>query len=413
MSHLNRSPFIFKTILTVAVTTAMMSSVHAATDKEEIQKLRQEVEALKSLIQQQHQVQQQQQVQLAEVKAQPAATAPLGLKTKAGTDVSLYGFVRGDANYIIQGADSDFNAVATTNGSTKDKLRATAKTTRLGLDFKTKTDGADVGGKVEVDFGGAGDVFRIRHAYVTLNNWLLGQTTSNFLSNHAPEMIDYATNLGGSTARVPQVRYQHKLAPSTNLFVAVERGDSRGDDVKYSVPNLTAKVTHLFNDSKGSTSVRAVLENHHTDAAQDDKFDYGIAAGVTYQVTKPLKITADASYLKGNSSYLYGSNDAYDVINNNIELNETIGVQVGATYKLTSQLRSTLGYGAIFADDGKAFAKANPTANENARQIWANLIYSPVVPVDLGIEYINGKRETFGGASFKDNRVGLMAKYNF
>ncbi len=38
---------------------------------------------------------------------------------------------------------------------------------------------------------------RIRHAYLTYNNWLFGQLDLNFLSNHAPEMIDFATNVGG------------------------------------------------------------------------------------------------------------------------------------------------------------------------------------------------------------------------
>ena len=41
--------------------------------------------------------------------------------------MNLYGFVRGDANYIIEGADGDFADVSKTNGKTQDKLRATAK----------------------------------------------------------------------------------------------------------------------------------------------------------------------------------------------------------------------------------------------------------------------------------------------
>ncbi len=63
-----------------------------------------------------------------------------------------------------------------------------------------------LGGKVEVDFAGSttdsNSALRIRHAYLTYNNWLFGQTTSNFLSNHAPEMIDFGTNVGGGTAFV-------------------------------------------------------------------------------------------------------------------------------------------------------------------------------------------------------------------
>lgn len=420
MSQLLNGQFMIKG-LAIAVTTFMVGTAHAAkTEQQQIQELRQEVEALKSLIQQQQQVQQQQQTQIAQVQqAKPAApvSALSSLKSKSGADVSIYGFVRGDANYIIDGADSDFNSThavgnATTK-STKDKLVATAKVTRLGLDFNTPVGDNKVGGKVEVDFAGASDNLRIRHAYLTLNNWLFGQTTSNFLSNHAPEMIDFATNIGGGTARVPQVRYNYKLAPATQLFVSAEEGNSSGTDITYRVPNLTAKVTQAYAEGKGSASARALVE-HYKATSGDDKTGWGVAAGTNYQVSEPLKVSADVSYVQGNSNYLYGNNSAYvHDANKNIEQNETIGVQVGATYKFSPQLRSTLAYGALFADDGTDFARLNTGANEKVQQAWINFIYSPVKPVDLGIEYLNGERKNFDDKKFSDDRVGFMARYSF
>lgn len=416
---LNSKSFVIKG-LALTVTALMMSGAHAATsDKEEIQKLRQEVEALKALVQEQRQVQQQQQVQLAEVKTQPQVTTPVSplasLKSKAGADVNLYGFVRGDANYIIEGADDDFHAVSKSTGEAKDKLRATAKTTRLGLDFTTPVGDAKVGGKVEVDFAGTNEALRIRHAYLTYNNWLFGQTTSNFLSSHAPEMIDFSTNIGGGIKRLPQVRYNYKLGPTTQLFVSAEEGDSSATDdkIKYRLPVLTAKVTQAYAEGKGSASARALVENYKSEKAGDDKTGWGIALGTDFKVADPLKLFADASYVVGDSSYLYGSNTAYTVVNDDIEQNEVIAVQVGGTYKILPNLRSTLAYGAHFADDGTDYAKANVTANEKVQQAWINFIYTPAKPIDLGVEYINGKRETFEGKSFKDNRVGLMAKYSF
>lgn len=416
---LNSKSFVIKG-LALTVTALMMSGAHAAaSDKEEIQKLRQEVEALKALVQEQRQVQQQHQVQLAEVKTQPQVTTPVSplasLKSKAGADVNLYGFVRGDANYIIEGADDDFNAVSKSTGETKDKLRATAKTTRLGLDFTTPVGDAKVGGKVEVDFAGTNEALRIRHAYLTYNNWLFGQTTSNFLSSHAPEMIDFSTNIGGGTKRLPQVRYNYKLGPTTQLFISAEEGDSSATDdkIKYRLPVLTAKVTQAYAEGKGSASARALVENYKSEKAGDDKTGWGIALGTDFKVADPLKLFADASYVVGDNSYLYGSNTAYTVVNNDIEQNEVIAVQVGGTYKILPNLRSTLAYGAHFADDGTDYAKANVTANEKVQQAWINFIYTPAKPIDLGVEYINGKRETFEGKSFKDNRVGLMAKYSF
>ena len=149
---LNKKPFIAQS-LALSVAALMMTTTHAATkEQQELAQIRPEVAELKALMQQQQQVQQQQAVQIQQVKAQPApvkAESPLSsFKSKSGADINFYGFVRGDANYIIEGADDDFNGVAKVSGSgandpasVKDKLRATAKTTRLGLDFNTHVGG--------------------------------------------------------------------------------------------------------------------------------------------------------------------------------------------------------------------------------------------------------------------------------
>lgn len=427
MIQLLNSKFMAKG-LALAVTAVMVSTAHAGkTEQQQIQDLRKEIDALRSLVQQQHQVQQQQQNQIEQVKAQPVqfVAAPkaksesslTGFKTKNGATVNLYGSIRGDANYIIEGGDDDFNKVSSSDGKTTDKLRATGKTTRLGLDFSSPVEGGKVGGKIEVDFASSdnskSENLRIRHAYLTYNDWLFGQTTSNFLSNHAPEMIDFGTNIGGGTARVPQVRYGFKLTPTTKLFVSAEEGNSSGTGIEYRLPTLTAKLTQGFADGKGSASARALVEQYKSTTADDDKTGWGVAAGVNYQVSDPLKVSADVSHVVGNSNYLYGSNSAYVLDANNIEQNEFNAVQVGATYKFSPKVRSTLAYGAQFADDGTDYAKLNASANEKVQQAWINLIYTPVAPIDLGVEYINGKRDTFEGNSYKDNRVGLMAKYSF
>lgn len=440
MGHLLNGKFIAQG-LALAVSAVMVTGAHAGkTEQEQIQQLRKEIESLKSMVQQQNQVQQQQQVQIAEVKAQPQVIAPstkpaspFSMKSKGGAEVNLYGFVRGDANYIIEGANDDFNDVAKVGGATgqvKDKLRATAKTTRLGLDFNTPVGDDKVGGKVEVDFAGNGanENLRIRHAYLTFNNWLFGQTTSNFLAGHAPEMIDFATNIGGGTTRIPQVRYNYKVAPNTSLSVALEEGNSSASqtnvdkdgkasvgtaDVRYRLPVLTAKVTQGYAEGNGNATGRVLVENYKDGGSRSDKTGWGVAVGTDFKLSEPLKVFADASYVVGNSNYLYGSNSAYYVVNGKVEQNEFAALQVGATYKVLPNLRTTLAYGAMQADDGTDYAKVNTGANETVQQGWVNVIYSPAKPIDLGVEYINGKRETFAGKSYKDNRVGLMAKYSF
>lgn len=407
--------------LAVAVTTLMMGTVaHAETqEQKEIKQLRQEVEALKALVTQQQQVQHNQAVQIEQVKAapQPSAAAPKALSTKSDTEVKLYGFVRGDANYIIEGSAGDFSDVAKTNGQTRDKLVATAKTTRLGLDFKTSVNGAEVGGKLESDFAGTNDSFRIRQAYLTYENWLIGQTQSNFLSNHAPFMIDFSTNVGGGTTRLPMVRYGFDLTPATQLFLAAEKPNSSAEDIKSSVPTLTAKLAHNFDDKKGNASARALVEVYKDEDVNKRKAGWGLAAGTTYQVLDPLKATLDVSYTKGVNGILYGTNanDAFvdDEGNRNIEQNEIWAVQTGLTYSILSNLKTSLGYGALFADKNSDYADLNEAANKEVQQAWLNLVYSPVKPLEFGIEYVNGERKTFNNEKFKDNRIGLMSKYSF
>lgn len=407
--------------LAVAVTTLMMGTVaHAETqEQKEIKQLRQEVEALKALVTQQQQVQHNQAVQIEQVKAapQPSAAAPKALSTKSDTEVKLYGFVRGDANYIIEGSAGDFSDVAKTNGQTRDKLVATAKTTRLGLDFKTSVNGAEVGGKLESDFAGTNDSFRIRQAYLTYENWLIGQTQSNFLSNHAPFMIDFSTNVGGGTTRLPMVRYGFDLTPATQLFLAVEKPNSSAEDIKSSVPTLTAKLAHNFDDKKGNASARALVEVYKDEDVNKRKAGWGLAAGTTYQVLDPLKATLDVSYTKGVNGILYGTNAnaafVDDEGNRNIEQNEIWAVQTGLTYSILSNLKTSLGYGALFADKDSDYADLNEAANKEVQQAWLNLVYSPVKPLEFGIEYVNGERKTFDNEKFKDNRIGLMSKYSF
>ncbi|MCO8090255.1 DcaP family trimeric outer membrane transporter [Acinetobacter pseudolwoffii] len=407
--------------LAVAVATLMLGTVaHAETqEQKEIKQLRQEIEALKTLVLQQQQVQQTQAVQIEQVKATPqqSAAAPKALSTKSDTEVKLYGFVRGDANYIIEGSSGDFSDVAKTNGQTNDKFVATAKTTRIGLDFKTNVEGAEIGGKLESDFAGTNDSFRVRQAYLTYENWLIGQTQSTFLSNHAPFMIDFSTNVGGGTTRLPMVRYGFDLTPATQLFLAAEKPNSSAADIKSSVPTLTAKLAHNFDDKKGNASARALVEVYKDENINKRKAGWGLAAGTTYQVLDPLKATLDVSYTKGVNGILYGTNANSAFVNDendrNIEQNEIWAVQTGLTYSILPNLKTSIGYGALFADKDSDYADLNDVANKEVQQAWLNLVYSPVKPLEFGVEYVNGERKDFNNDKFKDNRIGLMSKYSF
>ncbi|MCH4244425.1 DcaP family trimeric outer membrane transporter [Acinetobacter gerneri] len=428
---LKLSKSLVKQGLALSVTALMMTAANAASsDKAEIQQLREEVAQLKSLIQQQQQVQQRQQVQLQEVQTQAAAPAPAqaptlsGLLSKSGASVNIYGFVRADAEYAFKGADGIFNAPnkVDLNGvptgannvvnPNKDRFYATAKTTRLGLDFKTPVQGADVGGKIEVDFAGTNDGLRIRHAYLTYNNWLFGQTTSSFLSTDTqPEMIDFGSPLGVGTKRTPMVRYADKINANTAYAVGLEQGRS---DNRF--PSATGKISYNLPDGLGLVNARALLQETRGRLAEagkeyDDKTElgWGVGLGTKIKLLKDqLILNADYSHVKGDDFYLLFSENAasLNAAKNDYDLNEFDAVTVGLTYKLNPKWRSTLGYGAIFYDDAKA------GQNDKIQQGWLNVLYNPVKPITLGAEYVYGERDA-DIRTGRDSRLGVMAKYDF
>ncbi|WP_420001404.1 DcaP family trimeric outer membrane transporter [Acinetobacter sp. LF10] len=439
-----RKPFIVQGLaFTIAV--FMMNNAQAASEQEQIQQLRDEVKELRALLEQyvpqskqkNEMPQQATQTSVAaqnqnmpkhtEASSQPSA---LSFNSASGAQVQLYGFLRGDASYQAKGGDGIFNRINKVdlegNEKNSDRFYSTATVTRLGLDFKAPIQEADVGGKLEVDFrgGSSNDTIRIRHAYMTLNNWLFGQTTSTFLATDLqPEMIDFNSPLGVGTYRTPMVRYSGKFNPDISYMLALEKGN---DDNR--APALTSKLKYDFDDGKGTMSARVLVtearskanydQNNKQLSADDADLGWGVAVGSKYKFSDSLQAMIDYSHVKGDSKFLLYTNNAFNVNPNSFELNlnEFDALTVGTTYQVSPKLRSTLAYGAMFAKDNNQFAQqafADTTQNKTLQQGWWNIMYSPVTPITFGLEYIYGERKTFNGLKGKDNRVGAMARYNF
>lgn len=445
-----------KTVLAASLLTSITQIAYAATE-DEVTALRNEVAQLKALVMQQ---------QGNPVSATELPTTTIGsisgdralkkfgdsstaqnpapgfkLTTSNGAEVELYGSLRGDASFILEGNDGVQSNVPNVGSASstmvKDKINTTAQMTRLGLNFKTKVgDGQKLGGKLEADFyngntntNNAGSL-RVRHAFLTYNDWLLGQTKSTFLG-YSPEVIDVGTIVGTGVTRIPMVRYSHDLKPGTQLLVGLERGQSSasGSNTSYKTPALTARINQNFHGKDGLAMLRGMVENYEVDrtatanitAANDNVTGYGLGAGVNYKFNKAIEGFADVNYTKGTSGLVYGQTNAY-VLNGAGDADENAATSwmVGGVFNITPRLRSNVGYSQVNFDDSSDYAKnatiANGTSaasNEKLRDLWANLIFSPVKQVDLGIEYHDGERETFNGTTFSDDRVNVMASYKF
>ncbi|OTG82437.1 DcaP family trimeric outer membrane transporter [Acinetobacter sp. ANC 4648] len=411
-----------------------MASLAQAQSSNEVAQLRQEVQELKSLLEQYNQQQQKQTVELqvAQTQVQTQIVAQerqsdsekKGLAfTKGGAELSIYGNVRADASYQAKGGSDArlYNQINTVplGGSkdSNDRLKSTLAATRLGLDFKTATQAGDVAGKLEVDFLGANDALRIRHAYLTYGDWLIGQTWSNFaVPDYMPETIDALGYVGGSVKRNPQVRYTTKFNAKTNLVMALE--DPKDASSNMRLPALSARLNHKFADA-GTFSLRTMVNEKKT--TEDKETAWGVGLGAKYDLTPKTTLKADYYHVKGDSSFVAWTNPGFavDANKNIVGTNKFDSITVGITQQFNTQWRGTLGYGYMKADDNQRYIDTlKDKANKNLWQAWGNLFYSPTKPISLGLEYVYGERETFvaapnGSKTGEDNRVSAVAIYNF
>ncbi|WP_413351189.1 DcaP family trimeric outer membrane transporter [Acinetobacter zhairhuonensis] len=436
--------------LVLAMGVATAAGTAQADTNTEVEQLRKEVQELRGMLeqyaQQQKQMNVQQQNLQAQAVAQTAAPKPAPEKkglgfTVAGSEVNLYGNVRADATYQIDGGPNKahpYNQInkAALEGSkgNSDIFKSTLAATRLGFDFKTPTQSGDVAGKVEVDFLGANDTLRIRHAYLTYANWLIGQTWSNFaVPDYMPETIDALGYVGGAVKRTPQVRYTSTFSPQTNLIFALEdskysdnSGTNLGSDPdnQMRIPALTARFNHKFAENAGIVTARTMVADKQT--SDDEKVAWGVGLGTKFNVTPSTTLKADYYHVKGDSSFVSWSNPGYSINSNgDIQQSEFDSITVGITQQFNPKWRGTLGYGYMTHDTDLDYinASANPSAlNKDLWQTWANVFYSPIKPVSLGLEYTYGERETFSAPNAttplssktgEENRVNMVAIYNF
>ena len=420
----------------ISLSTQAQTSTQS--NQQEIEQLRQEVQALRALVEQQ---QRQTAVVTAHVAATPAPASKPVMKIASGAEFNLYGNIRADASYQAEGGSAarmynQINAVPLEGvGERSDEFKSTLAATRLGMDFKAPVGAGDkaLSGKVEVDFlGGASfDNLRIRHAYISYANWLIGQTWSNFaVPDYIPETVDALVYAGGSIKRTPQVRYTSTISPETNLVFAVEDPkDATITGIKQRLPALTARLNHKFADNL-TVSARAMGNEKRVN--EDEKMAWGVGLGAKYDVVPGTTLKADYYHVKGDSSFVsYANTGVITATNGDLLQSEFDSISVGLTQQFNDKLRGTLGYGymnfsndqdyvnALIASTPADTTQSNATkANKDLWQAWANVFYSPTKPLSFGLEYVYGEREALGAATNgstkgEDNRINAVAIYNF
>src|SRR5690606_37683395 len=333
-----------------------------------------------------------------------AAALPMAVQA-ANTEFTYGGFIKFDAMYSQYsdgdlGAGSvgrDFYVPATipTETATSDSTGSTDFTARSSrFNFKTVTtldNGEKVTGFVELDFltttegdERASNSFapRLRHAYFSYNNVLVGQTWTIFMNVGAlPEMVDFfGVSDGTVLGRQSQVR-----DTVGNLQLALEDAESTiggtgavyaTDDV--SMPDLIARYNIQAGDHSFSVAgiVREIAEQDGlTGGVDESEIGFGVnVAGVVKLGADDLKFSVTHGQVARYVGLGGTAADAVTATNGDLEATDVTAAFIAYRHFWSPKLRSTIAYSMLEADYGVN----NTGLTEKTNSARINLMYSPV-----------------------------------
>ena len=177
-----------------------------------------------------------------------------------------------------------------------------------------------------------------------------------------------------------------------------------GGSANERMPQLVARFDKSFD--WGAVNIRGLM--HEKRSVTEVKRGYGIGVGGSYKLTDKDLLMGQYTRVDGDVDQLYGSNGyAIDAGTGQITFDKNQGIVVGYTKTFSDQLRGSLVFG---MNKGKT---AEAVDNRRLQQVFLNMIYSPFKNVELGAEYIYGKRKTFTDDTGTMSRFDLMGRYSF
>ncbi|MEM7666258.1 MAG: DcaP family trimeric outer membrane transporter [Pseudomonadota bacterium] len=299
--------------------------------------------------------------------------------------------------------------------------------------FKTATDVGEehtLNSHIELDFnvteGGDERISnsftpRIRQAFITYDNWLFGQAWSTFMDVGAlPDSLDFiGVTPGTPFDRQPLIRWTKgglQLAieqPETTVTTPTGARLAPGDD---SLPDLVAK--YNFTGDWGRVSAAGILRNLRV---TDDDFGTGTDNALGYGVTVSGKLNlSDRDDLRFSATVGEGLgryiglnivNDAAIDADGNLDPIATYSGFAAYRHQWSDKLRSNIA-GAYFRADNPVLLTTDQVTDESWNA-FVNLIWSPVEPLDIGVELLYAERQLEDGQSGNLQRLQFSTRYNF
>lgn len=396
------------------------------------------------------------QTQISEVKAAQAASAPADGKPRIqtspiltaanpGTAFSYGGFIKLDA-MLTDTSDGEIAdggsgrlfylpaaipvSPPTVAGTDDPYVDFHAQFSRFWFSADHVTAGGDkFKAYIEADLFGGGSnalvgnetstntyALSLRHAYVSWNKWLAGQTWSNFMDVAAlPDSVDFVGPTDGTIfVRQAQLRYtsgpwsaslenpQTTVTPFQNVGARFNTGDNVAPDV---TARWSAK------GDWGHFTVAGLLRQFKALDETDTGFAASVSGRFNLGANDDIRYAVNAG--SGIGRYLafgLGSDVVADA-SGEIHALDGYGGFVAWRHAFSPKLRGNLFYSAAHFDNDKALTGFGVT--ERTHSFHANLIYSPFPKLDIGAELIYGQRFLEDDREGDLRRLHTHVKYSF
>jgi hypothetical protein len=299
--------------------------------------------------------------------------------------------------------------------------------------FKTETDvGTDhkLSSLIELDFnvteGGNERVTnsfspRIRHALINYDNWTFGQGWSTFQNVGAlPDSLDFIGVTPGTVFdRQPLIRYT-----KGGLQIAVEQPETvvtaqngamvtPGDD---QVPDIIGR--YNWSGDWGTFTAAGIVRQLHVSTddlmgVDDAAWGYGLSLSGKLKVGEKddFRFMATAGDGLGRYIGLNIVNDAAIKMDGTLDPIFTYSGFAAYRHVWADNLRSNIA-GSYFKADNPVRLTTNQVTDESWNA-FLNLIWTPVGPLNVGLELMYASRTLEDGRSGNLQRVQFSTQYNF
>ena len=345
------------------------------------------------------------------------------------TDVIFSDYSSGSSS----GAGRDFyipGTIPVGSGSGESYLDFHAKESRINFKSTHLLDnGAKLGTFFEMDFQlpGQGNERvsnsfspRVRHAFLTYNKWLVGQTWQTFFNVGAlPENLDFVGPAEGALfGRQPMIRYtsgpwQFALEnPETTVTPYGGGGRIVTDD--HQLPDVVLR--YNMKGDWGSFSAAGIFrelayDNNSTIDDSTTAFAISLSGKFVFGNKDDFRWMVSTGQGMGRYIGLNTANGAVLDAAGNLHTIDSTGVFASYRHLWNDKWRSNLTLGYLAVDNDTSLTGMGVT--KNASSLHVNMIYSPQPKLDFGVELLLADREIESGADGDMTRLQFSAKYAY